>query len=80
MGVGTILEARKLLLLASGTAKADAIARAVEGPVTGMITASALQMHTDVIVMIDEPAASNLQLRDYYDFIYAAKPKAPSSR
>lgn len=71
---------RKLLLLASGTAKADAIARAVEGPVTGMITASALQMHEDVIVMVDDPAASKLELRDYYDFIYAAKPKAPSSR
>ncbi len=79
MGVGTILEARKLVLLASGTAKAHAIARAVEGPVTGMVTASALQLHADVTVLIDELAASELRLRDYYDFIYAAKPEAPSS-
>jgi glucosamine-6-phosphate deaminase len=79
MGVGTILEARKLILLASGEAKADAIARAVEGPVTGMITASALQLHADVKVLIDEPAASEMQLRDYYEFIYAAKPEAPPS-
>src|SRR5947209_8319313 len=43
MGVGTILEARKLLLLASGRKKADAVAAAVEGPITSMVTASALQ-------------------------------------
>src|SRR6266513_541595 len=47
MGVGTILEARKILLLANGKKKADAVAAAVEGPVTSMITASALQMHED---------------------------------
>lgn len=79
MGVGTILEARKLLLLASGKAKAKAIARTIEGPVTSMITASAIQFHRDAKVIIDDEAAGELEMRDYYDFIYAAKPQAPRS-
>jgi len=79
MGVGTILDARQLVLVASGKAKAKAIAQAVEGPVTSMITASALQMHRDATVIVDEDAASGLKMRDYYDFIYAAKPSAPKS-
>src|SRR2546425_13263276 len=49
MGVGTILDARKLLLVASGNTKAKAVAQAVEGPVTSMVTASALQLHRDAI-------------------------------
>jgi len=77
MGVGTILDARKLLLVANGKAKARAIAQAVEGPVTSMVTASAIQLHRDATVVIDEEAASELTMRDYYDFIYAAKPAAP---
>lgn len=77
MGVGTILEARKLVLVASGKSKAAAIAQAVEGPVTSMVTASALQLHRDAIVIVDEAAAAGLKMRDYYEFIYAAKPAAP---
>src|SRR5690348_15356135 len=77
MGVGTILEARQLLLVASGKSKARAIAQAVEGPVSSMITASALQLHRDATVIVDEDAASDLEMRDYYDFIYAANPSAP---
>lgn len=77
MGVGTILDARKLILVASGKAKAEAISRAVEGPVTSMITASAIQMHRDATVIVDDEAAADLTMRDYYDFIYAAKPAAP---
>ena len=79
MGVGTILDARKLILLASGKAKAKAIAQTVEGPVTSMVTASAIQMHADAKVFIDEDASSELSMRDYYEFIYAAKPGAPKS-
>ncbi len=79
MGVGTILEARKIVLLASGESKAWAIAQTVEGPVTSMVTASALQMHANVNVFVDEPAASQLKMRDYYDFIYQSKPGAPGS-
>ena len=77
MGVGTILDARKLVLVASGKSKAKAIAQAVEGPVTSMVTASALQLHRDAIVIVDEEAAAGLTMRDYYEFIYAAKPAAP---
>src|SRR5215211_5860683 len=74
MGVGTIMEARKILLLANGSKKAEAIAAAVEGPVTSMITASALQMHADTTVYVDEPAAGRLKMREYYDWIQQKKP------
>ncbi len=77
MGVGTILEARKLLLVANGESKADAVAAAVEGPVTSMVTASALQLHPDSMIFIDEQAAGKLKMRDYYDWIQANKPGAP---
>jgi glucosamine-6-phosphate deaminase len=77
MGVGTILDARRLVLVASGKAKAKAIAQAVEGPVTSMVTASALQLHRDATVILDDDAAAGLAMRDYYEFIYAAKPAAP---
>ncbi|MGD2154660.1 MAG: hypothetical protein PVG79_15420, partial [Gemmatimonadales bacterium] len=66
-----------LILVASGKAKARAIAQAVEGPVTSMVTASALQLHRDAKVIIDAEAASELEMRDYYEFIYAKKPAAP---
>jgi glucosamine-6-phosphate deaminase len=79
MGVGTILDARKLVLIASGKAKAPAIAQAVEGPVTSMVTASAIQLHRDAVVIVDDAAAASLTMRDYYAFIYAAKPAAPKS-
>lgn len=66
MGIGTILEARKCIMLASGLRKAAVIAEAVEGPVTAQITASALQLHSDVIVIVDEEAGSSLKRRNYY--------------
>ncbi|HSI34391.1 MAG TPA: glucosamine-6-phosphate deaminase [Tepidisphaeraceae bacterium] len=77
MGVGTIMEARHLVLLANGAKKADAIAAAVEGPVTAMITASALQMHPSCRVFLDESAAGKLKMREYYDWIQVHKPGAP---
>lgn len=77
MGVGTILESRKLLLVANGKGKADAIAQMIEGPVTSMITASAMQLHESAHVFIDDDAASKLQMRDYYDWIQKKKPGAP---
>ena len=77
MGVGTILEARSLVLVANGENKADAIAKTIEGPVTSMITASALQLHEDARIFIDEAAASRLQMREYYDWIQAKMPGAP---
>jgi glucosamine-6-phosphate deaminase len=77
MGVGTILDARRLVLVASGKAKSKAIAQAVEGPVTSMVSASAIQMHREATVLVDDAAAAGLTMRDYYEFIYAAKPAAP---
>ena len=79
MGVGTILEARKILLLANGEGKARAIAAAIEGPVTSMITASALQMHSSSRVYLDVEAAGALKMRDYYDWVRANKPGAPQT-
>lgn len=66
MGVGTIRESRQCLLLACGQGKARAIRDTVEGPVTAQVTASALQLHRDVIAVIDEEAAELLARRDYY--------------
>jgi glucosamine-6-phosphate deaminase len=65
-GIGTISDARRLILAAWGESKADAIARCVEGPVTAMSPASALQLHPDVTVIIDEAAAAKLHLKEYY--------------
>lgn len=73
-GIGTILEARHLVLLAFGEAKAAAVAQAVEGPLTAMVPASALQLHPHATVVIDEPAATQLRLADYYRETWAHKP------
>jgi glucosamine-6-phosphate deaminase len=77
MGVGTILEARKLVLVANKKSKASAGAAAIEGPVTSMITASALQLHPDAMIFLDDESASELKMRDYYEWIQANKPGAP---
>jgi len=79
MGVGTILEAREIILLANGANKAEAVAAAIEGPVSSMITASALQMHPHVQIFLDEEAASKLKMRKYYDWIQEKKPGSPRS-
>ena len=66
MGVGTILEAKTVALLAFGANKADAIKGAVEGGVSQFCTASALQMHPDAWFFCDEAAAAKLKLKKYY--------------
>ena len=66
MGVGTVLDAKEVLMIAFGKNKADAIQGMLEGPITYMNTSSALQLHPDVTVVIDEAAASKLKYRDYY--------------
>lgn len=73
MGVGTILEARKIILLASGAKKAAIVAEAIEGPITSQVTASALQLHRDVVVILDEEAGSKLKRADYYRWVYEQK-------
>jgi glucosamine-6-phosphate deaminase len=79
MGVGTIMEAREIILLASGANKAKAIGEAVEGPVTAMITASALQWHPSTRVYVDDAAAAKLSMREYFDWIQEKKPGAPKA-
>lgn len=71
-GLGTILDARRVLLLAQGEHKAAAVAAAVEGPVSAMCPGSVLQFHRAVTVVVDEAAASRLALTDYYRFVAEA--------
>ena len=75
MGIGTIMEAKQCMLLASGTSKSTAIASAIEGPVTAMIPASILQTHPDTIFLIDEDAALELKEKNYYKRCYENKLK-----
>lgn len=75
MGVGTILDARELILLATGAAKAAIVARAVEGPITSMVSASAIQLHPNCKVIVDAEAAMQLQGREYYDFVFDNEPE-----
>jgi glucosamine-6-phosphate deaminase len=72
-GLGTILEARQVVLVAQGERKAPAVAAAVEGPVSSMCPASVLQFHRRATVVLDEPAAGGLALGDYYRFVLQAK-------
>jgi glucosamine-6-phosphate deaminase len=73
-GLGTIMQARHIVLIATGRAKADAVHQLVEGPVSAMWPATILQHHPHVTVLIDNAAASRLQLADYFRSTYAAKP------
>ena len=73
-GIGTILRARHVVLLATGKAKAAAVAASVEGPVAAVCPASALQLHPHATVVVDEAAAGELKLADYFRQTYAAKP------
>lgn len=75
MGVGTILECRRCVLLATGGEKAGIIAKAVEGPITSMISATALQLHASCTVVVDEAAASELQGGAYYRWVFANEPE-----
>jgi glucosamine-6-phosphate deaminase len=77
MGVATILEARRIVVIASGTAKADAVARAVEGPLCSMVTASALQLHTDTTWLLDREAAGNLRARALFEWMAEVEAKDP---
>jgi glucosamine-6-phosphate deaminase len=73
-GLGTILRARHLVMLAFGEGKADAVAGAVEGPLSASMPASAIQLHERATIVIDEAAASRLRFSDYYRQAYANKP------
>ncbi|NEG54404.1 glucosamine-6-phosphate deaminase [Bifidobacterium platyrrhinorum] len=73
-GIGTIMRARHLVLLAFGSGKAEAVAETVEGGVSAFCPASALQLHPHATIIVDEEAASRLRHKDYYRYAYTHKP------
>ena len=73
-GLGTILRARHLVLLAFGARKAEAVAGAVEGPLSASLPGSAIQLHPHTTVVVDEAAATRLAHTDYYRYTFANKP------
>ena len=74
MGIGTIMEARQLLLLASDAGKARALKATLEGPVTAMVPATIVQLHRHAFVLIDEAAASALSYHHHHGI---SEPKEP---
>ena len=73
-GLGTILEARHVVLVATGAQKAQAVRDFVEGPVSAICPASVLQFHPHATILVDEAAASSLKLADFYRHTYDHKP------
>ena len=73
-GLATVMRARHIVLVATGRTKAEAIHQLVEGPVSAMWPGTILQHHPHVTVLVDNAAASRLQLADYFRSTYAAKP------
>jgi glucosamine-6-phosphate deaminase len=80
MGVGTILEARKIILLASGESKSTAVADAIDGLVSSACTASALQRHSDVTILLDRPAASKLKQSADFQVTPTEESETPATR
>lgn len=80
MGIGTIMEARRIVLLATGAAKAGAVTSMIEGPLSAHCPASILQMHPDATVILDEAAATGLCERDYYDWVELQRASMGGSR
>lgn len=72
-GLGTIMEASEIVLFAFGSSKAEAVAAAVEGPMASVCPASVLQLHPRATVIVDDAAAQELQLRDYYRDAYEGR-------
>ncbi len=75
MGVGTILDARRTVLLITGKRKAAIAAKAIEGPVSAMVTASALQYHPDTVAILDEEAAAELEQKEFYRQTFEKEPR-----
>ena len=73
-GLGTILEARHVILIATGAQKAPTVRDFVEGPVSAICAASVLQFHPHATILLDEAAASSLKLADFYRHTYDNKP------
>jgi glucosamine-6-phosphate deaminase len=68
MGIGTILDSKSVLLMATGKGKAESVKTMIEGPLSSMCPASALQLHETVTIVLDEDAASLLTLKEYYQW------------
>ena len=75
MGVGTILDSKRIVMLITGARKAGIAAKAIEGPVTSMVTGSALQLHPRTVVILDEAAAAELTQKEYYNWVFANEPE-----
>jgi glucosamine-6-phosphate deaminase len=73
-GLGTIMNARHLVLVAQGKNKAQAVTALVEGPVTALVPGSVMQLHPRATVIVDEAAASTLTLTAYYKDVFAGMP------
>ena len=73
-GLGTISAARHLVLIATGSHKAEAFAAAVEGPLTASCPGSVLQLHPHVTVVVDDAAAAQLKNADFYRYALKYKP------
>lgn len=74
MGIGTILDAKNILMIVNGSKKADIVAKCLEGPITSQITASAIQLHSgNITVVLDEAAASKLANSDHYKHVEKMK-------
>jgi glucosamine-6-phosphate deaminase len=80
VGVGTVLDTRWAIMLATGPSKAEIIRKAVEGPLCAIVTASALQMHRRCTVIVDEAAAAQLEMKEYYRWVFAHEPEWESYR
>lgn len=68
MGIGTILDSKAVLLMATGKGKAEAVRAMIEGPLSAMCPASVLQQHETATIVLDQEAASLLTLKDYYQW------------
>lgn len=75
IGVGTIMESARVVLLAFGEHKAEVISKVVEGPVSAMVPGSVIQFHTKAKVVVDEAASSSLKMRLYFKWAYENKPR-----
>jgi glucosamine-6-phosphate deaminase len=87
MGLGTIMEAKQILFLASGRSKAGIVAKAVEGPITASVPATVLQVHARAVAVLDRAAAARLRTAKYWKWIDEhkaeldglARPKTPDA-
>jgi len=70
VGIQTILEARKIVLLATGSRKAEAVAAMIEGPLSAACPGSALQLHPHATIILDRAASAHLQMREYYSLVH----------